>query len=408
MLKEAGSQALAGIKILDFSRVLAAPLTSMVLGDLGAEIWKIERIGTGDDTRKWIPPTVNEQSCYFLSMNRNKKSIALDLRSKEGQDLARRLAAKSDVVLENFKTGNMAKFGLDYESLRKINEKIIYCSITGYGSKGPYAGDPGYDVIAAAVGGFMKATGPIGGEPVKAAVAVTDMLTGLYAHGAILASLWNREKTGYGQKIECNLFSTQLSAMMNLGSNYLNVGTEPKPLGSQHESIVPYQAFETSDGRHYVIGAGNDRAFRVLCEKIQLGGLSENPKFKTNKDRVENREELIGILAKKFKQHPLSYWTSQLRSNQFPSGPVNSLSEAFAHPQAEFSGIVKKIEHPSYGQVKVVGPPVSYSTIENEIRTPPPLLGEHTVEVLQKELGLETRVLEDLKKRQIIDFPGES
>ncbi|KAH7703298.1 caiB/baiF CoA-transferase protein [Aphelenchoides avenae] len=275
---------LAGVKVLDFSRILAAPLASMILSDLGAEVWKIERPGSGDEVRKWVPPMVNGQSCYFLCVNRNKKSIALDLSTPQGQQLARGLAQKADVLLENFETGHIKKFGLDYESLSAQNPRLIYCSLTGYGPTGPYASDPGYDVIAEAVGGFMGTTRPKADperteapEPCKAGVAVTDMMTGLYAHGGILVALLQRHKTGQGELIHCNLLSTQITALANIASNYLNAGVEGRRWSSEHGSIVPYQAFRTKDGRHYVVGAGDGNAFRELCRLLELRELADSP-----------------------------------------------------------------------------------------------------------------------------------
>uniref|UniRef100_A0A914BWN2 Uncharacterized protein n=1 Tax=Acrobeloides nanus TaxID=290746 RepID=A0A914BWN2_9BILA len=239
----------------------------------------------------------------------------------------------------------MAKFGLDYESLEKINKRIIYCSVTGYGSTGPYANDPGYDVIAEAVGGFMGTTGPVSGEPCKAAVAVTDLMTGLYAHGAILAALIYRSKTGKGQKIDCNLLATQISALVNLGSNYLNAGVEAKPWGTEHESIVPYQAFKTKDGRYYVIGCANNASFSELCKLMNLERLDILPEFKTNQDRVKNRKRLLKILQDKFIEYDLEHWNTVLRTSSFPSGPVNTMKEAFDHPQVKHLGLVQDVAH---------------------------------------------------------------
>uniref|UniRef100_A0A914NXX7 Uncharacterized protein n=1 Tax=Panagrolaimus davidi TaxID=227884 RepID=A0A914NXX7_9BILA len=363
MFKNLSNRALQNIKILDFSRVVAAPVSSQILGDLGAEVWKIERPGSGDESRSYIPPSINGQSCYFACVNRNKKSIALNLNNEEGQ------------------------------------------SIVSYGSYGPYANDPGYDVILEGVGGFMKNTGPINGEPCKAAIAVTDIMTGLYAHGAILAALYYRERTGRGQKIDCNLLSTQMSMMLNLASNYLNAGTEARPWGTEHESIVPYQAFETSDGRYYVAGAGNNAAFKELCKSMKLKELIDDPRYKSNKDRVENRETLIATLSKRFKEESFLYWNENLRTTKFPSGPVNSISEAFQHPQVHALKLVQTVTHPKYGSVKVVKPPVEYSDIENEVRSAAPLLGEHTVEILQQQLGFDSDTLIGLKQRKVIDFP---
>ncbi|KAK0405950.1 hypothetical protein QR680_018276 [Steinernema hermaphroditum] len=404
MLSKSVSSPLSGIRIADFTRILAGPYATQILGDLGAEVWKIERPGTGDDVRNWVPPQINDQSCYYLCLNRNKKSLAIDLQHPDGQKIARALALKSDVLMENFKTGGLKKLGLGYEELSKENERLIYCSITGWGATGPFAKHAGYDVIAEAVGGFMAVTGPKDGEPCKAGVAVTDMMTGLYAHGAILAALLQRIQTGKGQKIDCNLLSTQITALMNIGSNYLNAGLEGRRWGTEHESIIPYQAFATKDGRHYVVGAGNDAAFAKLVKLMDLEHLTENEKFQGNASRVKNREELLQIIQERFLEEELKYWERCLDDPGLPSGPVNTLAEAYNHPQVEHLGLVQKVEHPQYGQVTLTAPPVEFSEAENRIRSAPPLLGEHTKEVLQRELGFSDAKLDQLKHDRVIDF----
>uniref|UniRef100_A0A915LRS3 CoA transferase n=1 Tax=Meloidogyne javanica TaxID=6303 RepID=A0A915LRS3_MELJA len=357
-METAKASILSHINVIDFSRVVAAPFASMILGDLGAKIWKIERPKIGDESRSFYPPMINGQSCYTLSLNRNKKSVAINLANSEGRELARKLSMRADVLIENFKTGYMKKFELDYENLKRINSRLIYCSISGYGPDGPYSEDPGYDVIAAAIG-----------EPCKPGVAVTDLMTGLYAHGAILAALLHRDKKGEGQQIQCNLLSTQLATLINIGSNYINAGIEGKPWGTEHESIVPYQAFRTKDGRYYVVGAGNDQAFieafkltkiflirfLKLCTKMEMPELANNPEYATNSDRVKNREKLLKKFKEKFLTKDLEFWKNKLRSKSFPSGPVNTIKEAFEHEQTKHLDLVKIMEHPKYGNVKVVG-----------------------------------------------------
>ncbi|TKR81863.1 hypothetical protein L596_015668 [Steinernema carpocapsae] len=416
MLSKAVSP-LSGIRIADFTRILAGPFATMILSDLGAEVWKIERPGTGDDVRNWIPPQINDQSCYYLCLNRNKKSLAIDLEHSDGQKIAKSLALKSDVLMENFKTGGLDKLGLGYEDLAKENEKLIYCSITGWGSTGPFAKHGGFDVIAEAVGGFMAITGPKNGGPAKAGVAVTDMMTGLYAHGAVLAALLQRNVIGRGQKIDCNLLSTQITGLMNIGSNFLNAGLEGRRWGTEHESIIPYQAFETKERRHYVVGAGNDAAFAKLVKMMNLEHLAENPKFKTNKDRVKNRDELLKIMQDRFHEEELKYWQKTLDYPGLPSGPVNTLAEAYKHPQVKHLGLVQKVKHEKYGEVTVTGeenlwpcircflaPPVEFSEAQNEIRSAPPMLGEHTKEILQRELGYSDAQLDRFKHDRVIDF----
>ncbi|KAI1730972.1 coA-transferase family III domain-containing protein [Ditylenchus destructor] len=372
---------------------------------MGAEVWKIERPGTGDDVRSWIPPSVNNQSSYFITLNRNKKSVAVNLAHRDGQELMRKLSIKADVLLENFKTGQMTKYGLDYQTLTEFNPRLIYCSLTGYGSTGPYAHDPGYDVIAEAVGGFMSITGSKETqEPCKAGVAVTDMLTGLYAHGAILAALLDREKSGFGQLIQCNLLATQIVALLNIGSNYLNAGMEGRAWGTEHESIVPYQAFKTKDGRYYVIGATTPEAFKELCTLLGVPHIADMPKFQTNKDRVINREELLKIISERFLLEDLAHWKKVLRSRKFPSGPVNSIKDAYDHEQVQHLGLMQNISHPTYGTIKITGPAVQFSRSENKVRSAPPTLGEHTIEVLSKELDLSSEKLEKLKAEHVISY----
>ncbi|KAF7632436.1 hypothetical protein Mgra_00008131 [Meloidogyne graminicola] len=407
---------LSSINIIDFSRVVAAPFASMILGDLGANIWKIERPIIGDESRSFYPPLINGQSCYNISLNRNKKSLAINLANIEGRELAKRLSMRADILIENFKTGYMNKFGLDYNTLKIDNPKLIYCSITGYGPDGPYANDPGYDVIASAVGGLLGITGPKGENYGKPGVAVIDLMTGLYAYGAILAALLHREKTGNGQQINCNLLATQIATLINIGSNYLNAGIEGKPWGTEHESIVPYQAFLTKDFRYYVVGAGNDGAFSELCTKMEMPELANNPKYATNSDRVKNREELLNKFKEKFLTQNLEYWKIKLRSKSFPSGPVNTIKEAFEHEQIKHLDLIKIMEHSIYGKINVIeiynllkiinylGPPVKYSEIENKVQTAPPMLGEHTCEILSKELNISNKELKRLKQIGAIDY----
>ncbi|KAI6185464.1 Succinate--hydroxymethylglutarate CoA-transferase [Aphelenchoides besseyi] len=295
--------------------------------------------GLGDEVRRWQPPVVNGQSCYFLTVNRNKKSVALNLGHEEGRSIARKLAAKADVVIENFKTGQMEKYGLSYEQLSEINPKLIYCSITGYGSTGPYANDPGYD----------------------AGTAIIDLLTGVHAYSGILMALLARQQNGgVGQRVECNLLSTQIAALANVASNYLNSGLVGKRWGTSHESIVPYQAFKTRDNRYYVVGAADNKSFTSLCELLELPELALNPDYSTNAKRVENREKL-------FAEHDLEYWKAKLRNSQFPCGPVNNVAEAFAHEQVKHLDLVQEVTHPSYGAIKTVAQFIKKSSTFRQI-----------------------------------------
>lgn len=314
--------------MIDLTRIVAGPFCTMILGDLGAEIYKIEQPGSGDEARKWGPPYVegSNTTCYFVSLNRNKKSVCVNLKTTEGIKIIKDLAKVSDILVENFVPGKLDALGIGYNVLKNIAPKLIYLSVTGYGSRGPYKNRPGYDVIAASIGGLLDITGPKDGSPCKPGVAMTDLATGLFAHGAILAALLQRERTGLGQKIDCNLLSTQVASLINIGSNYLNAGKNAKRLGTAHESIVPYETFATSDG-FLTVGAGTNHQFKSLCERINMPGLSEDVRFVDNKTRVENRESLIEELKKCFVTKTTSEWLNHLEGAVFPYGQVNSISQ---------------------------------------------------------------------------------
>lgn len=400
------SPPLEGVKVLDLTRIVAGPFCTMTLGDLGAEIIKIEKPKTGDECRKWGPPFIGneqtKQSCYFLCLNRNKKSICIDLKSQKGKEIIYELAKKCDVFVENYIPGKLDDLKLSYNYLKEIAPHLIYCSITGYGPSGPYSKKPGYDVIAASIGGLLHITGNQNGEPVKVGVAVTDIATGLYAHGAIMAALIKRNKTGRGQRIDCNLLSTQIASLINIGSNYLNAGIEGKRWGTAHESIVPYEAFPTKDG-YFTVGTGSDKQFFDLCKLIKSEDLIKNPKFSTNKLRVENRIELISILCSIFSQKTNLELTQLFKNASFPCGPINTLKETFNDPHVKEVKLVREISHHVTGKIKIVAPPVNYSEGGNEIRLPPPLLGEHTEEILVDILGYSKKSITELKKDCVIE-----
>lgn len=360
----------------------------MLLGDLGAEIIKVERPGAGDDVRAWGPPFVERnggrESCYYLSINRNKKSVTLDFKNPKDLARLRKLADQSDVLLENFQPGTLSKYGLDYENLAPSNPGLIHCSITGFGQSGPDSRRGGYDVIAASIGGMMHITGPQEGAPCKSGTALTDLATGLYAKGAILTALLHRTKTGRGQKIDCNLLSTQVSLLVNIASNYINGGLEGKRWGSAHASIVPYESFKTKDG-YLTIAAGNDVQFVEFCSAIGLGDLAKSEKYSTNPERVKNRHELIDILNSRLQERTNSDWDKVFREAgvRFPYGPVNKLAEVFSDPQVLHNGMLRQdLLHDSLGPISQVGPAVRFSSIKNEPRSAPPTLGQHNSEVL--------------------------
>ncbi|CAF0790311.1 unnamed protein product [Rotaria sordida] len=395
---------LHGVKILDLTRVLAGPFASMILADYGANVIKVEKPGQGDDTRTWGPPYVEDQSIYFLSINRNKQSIAIDMSRREGQTIIRELAKKSDILIENYLPGQLKKFGLEYKDLQSINDKLIYCSITGYGSKGPYSKRPGYDLMIQALGGMMSITGS--SEPVKTGVAVVDMATGLSSIGAIVAALYQREKTGKGTKIECSLLETQLSLLSHLAASYLNAGWEAQRHGTAHASIVPYQAFTCQDGERIVVGATNNQFFHELCAITNLPELTTNNLFKTNALRVANREQLISILSKKFLEKPLAEWLKLFKkSNKIPYDPINNMKGVFENEQITFLQQVLEMKNPNRTKsVQIVGPSVNFENIEKSsmLRHAAPLLGEHTRFILQTELKYTNEQIDKLLQDKII------
>lgn len=373
----------------------------MILGDLGADVIKVERPGGGDESRKWGPPFVSNSSdsVYFLANNRNKRSVCVDL--KRGKSVLYDLASKCDVLVENYLPGKLEKYGLGYEQMRNVNPRLIYCSITGYGPDGPYSKRPGYDVIAASMGGLLHITGSEDGPPAKVGVAVTDLMTGLYAHGAILAALLQRHQTGLGQKIDVNLLSTQLASLINVGSNYLNSQKEGKRWGTAHESIVPYEAFKTKNG-WLTVGTGSDAQFGALCEYLGIPDVPSDPRFISNQQRVKHRKELTDILSDIFSKETSSHWMAIFTDAPFPAGPINSIGEVFDDQHVKHIEIVKMLPHPSGSDIKVVGPPVQYSAAANSARSAPPTLGQHTDEVLRDLLEYEAEQIRDLRAENII------
>lgn len=392
---------LHGIRVLDLTRIIAGPYCTMVLADLGAEVIKIERPHTGDESRKWGPPFLDNSvdSVYFMATNRNKKSVCIDFKS--GAHLITDLARKCDVLVENFIPGKLDEYGLSYEKLQSKCPSLIYCSVTGFGSVGPYAKQPGYDVIASSYGGLLHVTGPENGAPTKVGVAVIDIASGLYAHGAIMAALLQRQRSGRGQKIDVNLLSTQLSCLINLGSNYLIAGQEAKRMGTAHESIVPYQTFQTKNG-YVCVGAGSDVQFKALCSYIGLPDVATEARYGNNKLRVENRKSLIETFGHAFVSKSTEEWMDILANAPFPVGPVNTLQQAFNDPHVREIGIVKTLKHETAGEIRVVGPPVVYSHAENDARAAAPLLGKHTDEVLREYLQFDDAKLSELRKQNII------
>ncbi len=385
-------QPLAGIRVLDLSRVLAGPWASQILGDLGADVVKVERPGNGDDTRAWGPPYLQDadgqptrESAYFLCSNRNKRSITVDMASPAGQQQLQQLAAKADIVLENFKTGGLQQYGLDYASLNAINPRLIYCSITGFGQSGPYASRPGYDFLIQAMGGLMSITGvpddEAGAGPQKVGVALTDILTGLYATIGILAALQERNRSGLGQHIDTALLDVQVATLANQASNYLVGGVVPRRMGNAHPSIVPYQTFPTADS-DMILAVGNDGQFARFCAVAGRPEWAQDERFATNPQRVRHRAELIPLLRQTTVMRTTAEWVSALEQADVPCGPVNRLDQVFADPQVQARGIQVDLQHP-LGTVSTVASPVRLSATPVQYRMAPPLLGQHTEEVLR-------------------------
>ena len=377
-------QALTGIKVLDLSRVLAGPYCTMVLGDLGADVIKVEP-PEGDETRGWGPPFAEGESAYYLCVNRNKRGIVINLKTDEGKKVLRDLALQSDVLVENFRPGTLNKFGLDYETLHELNPKLIYCSITGFGQTGSMKDKPGYDFMIQALGGLMSITGEPEGEPMKTGVAVVDLFAGQNAIIAILAALQARTLTGRGQQLDISLFDSQLGWLANVASNYLISGKLPKRHGNAHANIVPYQSFQASDG-WFAIAVGNDKQFARLCEMLGKPEIAMDEKFSTNSGRVQNRTEIIPLLASIFKAASVSEWLAKLDEAEIPCGPIQNFEQVFSMPTVKEREMLVKMEHPTIGEVPLVGSPLKMSDTPVEYRLHPPLMGEHTEDVL-RELG---------------------
>lgn len=399
---------LAGIRVLDLTRILAGPFAGQILADLGAEVVKVERPGIGDDTRAWGPPYLKDrdghetrESTYFLCANRGKRSITVNLAHEQGQGLVRDLAARADVLLENYKVGDLARFGLDFATLSQAHPRLIYCSITGYGQDGPYAPRPGYDPIAQAIGGMMSVTGERddlpGGGPQRAGVAVIDVMTGMYAALAVTAALQHRHSTDKGQHIDMALLDTQVGFLANQGANFLVTGEAPARLGNTHPNIVPYQSVPTKDGA-IILACGNDNLFNKLCDLLGQPSLKTDPRFATNAARVANRDTLDPILDELMKKKTTAEWVTALEGAGVPCGPINNLKEVFENEQVIARGLRVEIPHPTAGTVSLVRSPMRFSETPIEHKVPPPLLGQHTDEVLKGVLGKSADEIAALKK----------
>jgi crotonobetainyl-CoA:carnitine CoA-transferase CaiB-like acyl-CoA transferase len=400
-MSEANHGPLAGIRVLDLTRVLAGPYCAMFLGDLGAEVVKVEQPGVGDDTRGWGPPFSGGESAYFLCVNRNKKSLTVDLKSDRGIALIRRLAERADVLIENFRPGAMDRFGLGDKDLRSTNPKLVYASLSGFGADGPMADIPGYDLIVQAWGGLMSITGTAESGPLKVGVAIIDLVAGLMLGKAIVAALFAREKIGVGQKIDTSLLEAEVASLINAGSNYLISGKIPGRWGNAHPTIVPYQSFQTADG-FLVLGVASEGIWKRFSAAIGKAELADDPRFLKNADRVEHRQELIATLSAIFKSGSTEYWLSVLNKGDVPCAPVQTIDQVFSAPQVLHREMLVEVDHPTAGTLKMAGVPVKFSTTPAVVRMPPPLLGQHNDEVLSSWLGMNSAEIDQLKKANVI------
>jgi formyl-CoA transferase len=378
---------LHGVRVLDISRVLAGPYAAMTLGDMGAEVVKVEQPGEGDETRGWGPPWAGGESAYYLSVNRNKRGLTLNLKHDAARRIFLELVRRSDILIENFKRGTLERMNLSDDALWEVNPGLIHASITGFGSTGPYRDYPGYDFVIQGMAGIMSITGDAGGEPMKVGVAIVDVTAGLYTVNGILAALYARRETGRGQRVDVSLLESALAWLVNVGQNYLVSGTPPKRYGNAHPNVVPYQVFHAQD-RPLALGVGNDRQFRVFCTLAGQPDLAGDPRFSTNTARLENRDALIPIVNHLIAARPADDWLRMLNDAGVPAGPINTIPQALADPQVQALGILQTLPHPTAGSIQVIGPPMHLSDTPVAPRYAPPRHGEHTDEILREVLGM--------------------
>ena len=390
------AEALAGVRVLDFTRVLAGPFCTMILADMGADVIKVESLD-GDETRQWGPPfDARGRSAYYLSVNRNKRSLTLNLKTDAGQQIARELAKGSHIVVENFKPGGAAAFGLGYDDLRAINPALVYASISGFGQTGPYSDRPGYDFVVQAMSGLMSITGEQEGEPAKVGVAIADVIAGLFASTSLLGALRHAERTGEGQRLDISLLDSQIAALVNVASGALVSGKTPARYGNAHPSIVPYQTFRAADAQ-FALAVGNDRQFAQLCALIDHPEWAADSRFATNPGRVRNREELVYLLGAVFAMRPAAEWVEQALERGIPAGSLNTVSQILDDPHIQARGLIHEID-----ALRLVGPPVGFSQTPPTVRTPPPDLGEHTDAILREQLGMSDGEIERLRANGVI------
>lgn len=396
---------LDGVVVLDLTRVMSGPYCSMMLGDMGARVIKIEHPARGDDTRHWGPPFQDGESAYFLSVNRNKESVALDFSASDGRTLLDGLLARADVVMENFRPGVMARLGLDYASVSAVHPRLVYCSISGFGQSGPRAQEPGYDAIAQAEGGLMSVTGLPDGPPIRPGLPIADITSGMFAASGILAALFNRGFTGRGQAVDVALLDSVAALLTYQAASYFATGVAPQRLGNRHAMIAPYDIFDAADGE-FMLAVGNDAQFQRCCEAIGLDALACDARFATNRDRVSRYEELRSVLAAQFRTAPRAAWIERLGAAGVPAGAVRDVQELFADPYVRDRGVVTSIDHASAGPLQMVRSPIALSSTPTHVRMAPPLLGQHTAAVLKEMLGLDDEAIRRLEAQQVIACAG--
>ena len=394
-------KALEGIRVLDLTRALAGPFCTLMLGDNGADVIKVEIPGTGDDTRKWGPPFIGEESAYYLSINRNKRSLTLNLQDAQAQEVFMKLAKDTDVVVENFTPGVMGRFGLDYDAVKAVNPKVVYCSISGFGQDGPYRNRPAYDQIMQGVGGLMSITGEPDGEPQKIGIAVTDIGAGMWSAFAIMAALHHREKSGEGQYIDISMLDAQVAWLTYQAAFFFANGEAPKRMGAAHPTLVPYQAFMCNDGKYINVAVGSERIWERFCKGMGREDLKDHPDYATNSVRVNNRGAIVSMLQEIFLTRPVTEWVEDLQAANVPCGPINDLADVFADPQVLARNMYLEMAHPTLGTIKQTGLPIKFSLTPGGLDRHPPLLGEHNQEILQS-LGYSDADVQSLKDQSVI------
>ena len=394
-------KALEGVRVLDLTRALAGPFCTLMLGDYGADVIKIELPGAGDDTRHWGPPFIGEESAYFLSINRNKRSLTLNFKEEQAREIFLKLVAQSDVVVENFTPGVMGRLGLEYETVKQANPKIIYCSISGFGQDGPYQSRPAYDQIMQGISGLMSITGELGGEPQKVGVAVTDIGSGMWAAFAVMSALHHRNQHGEGQYIDISMLDAQIAWLTYQAAYYFAYDRPPQRLGAAHPTLVPYQAFMCQDGKYLNVAVGSERLWDRFCQAVKREDLKDRPEFATNGVRVENRATLVPLLQEYFLTRAADDWVADLQQHNVPAGPINDLADVFSDPQVLHREMLLEMHHPTLGAIKQTGLPIKFSLTPGGLDRPPPLLGEHNGQIL-KDLGYSDPQIAEMAEKSVI------